>query len=143
MKDDIELSKTALRIYLYMLDKAKPMGPREIMRDLELSSPSLVYYHLKRLEEYGLVTRKDGGYVAVPGYRLKGYILIGRRLIPHLIFYSFIYFGLLLVELIGLLINIFDNEPISREFIVLIIFTLATFLLLLVEGIKHSRYIYK
>ncbi len=139
---DRELSKTSLKIYMYLLARNEPVGPREIARELGLSSPSLAYYHLKRLEELGLIRREDRGYIALPGLRMEGYIAIGRRLVPRLILYSFIYLGLLLVEIAGLILNIIRNILPTIELIVLIIFTAITFLLLLVEGIRSYRTIW-
>jgi len=136
---DKELSKTSLRIYMYLLSRNEPIGPRQIMRELGLSSPSLAYYHLKRLEELGLVKRNNNGYIAVPGLKIEGYIFIGRKLIPRLILYSFIYLGLLIVEIAGLILNLLRGITPTIELIILIIFTGMTFLLLLVEGIRSYK----
>jgi len=136
---DKELSKTSLRVYMYLLSRNEPIGPRQIMRELGLSSPSLAYYHLKRLEELGLVKRNNNGYIAVPGLKIEGYIFIGRKLIPRLILYSFIYLGLLIVEIAGLILNLLRDITPTIELIILIIFTGMTFLLLLVEGIRSYK----
>ena len=136
---DKELSKTSLRVYMYLLSRNEPIGPRQIMRELGLSSPSLAYYHLKRLEELGLVKRNNNRYIAVPGLKIEGYIFIGRKLIPRLILYSFIYLGLLIVEIAGLILNLLRDITPTIELIILIIFTGMTFLLLLVEGIRSYK----
>jgi len=136
---DKELSKTSLRVYMYLLSRNEPIGPRQIMRELGFSSPSLAYYHLKRLEELGLVKRNNNGYIAVSGLKIEGYIFIGRKLIPRLILYSFIYLGLLIVEIAGLILNLLRDITPTIELIILIIFTGMTFLLLLVEGIRSYK----
>ncbi len=136
---DRELSKTSLRVYLYLLTRNEPVGPREITRGLELSSPSVAYYHLKKLEELGLVKKDNNGYVAVPGLKIEGYILIGRKIVPRLILYSFMYLGLLVIEILGVVVNILRKTPPSIELITLIIFTLTTALLLLIEGIRSYK----
>ena len=136
---DTDLSKTSLKIYMYLLSRSEPIGPREITRELGLSSPSLAYYHLKRLEELGLARRNAKGYIAVPGLKIEGYIFIGRKLIPRLILYSFIYLGLLIVEIAGLILNLLRSMTPTIELIILIIFTGMTFLLLLAEGIRSYK----
>ena len=136
---ETELSKTTIRIYLYMMSKNEPLGPREIMRELGLSTPSLVYYHLKKLEEQGLVKKTSSGYVAVPGIKIEGYIQLGRKLVPRLLLYSFIYLGILVIELMGLMINLSRNVPVSREYVILIIFTSMTAMILLIEGLRSCR----
>ncbi len=140
---ETELSKTAIRIYLYMLGKNEPLGPREIMRELGLSSPSLVYYHLRKLEEQGLVKKINNGYIAIPGIKIEGYIQLGRKLVPRLLLYSFIYLGILLIELVGLIINLSKNIPVSMEYIVLIIFTSITSIIFLLEGLRSYKLLHK
>ena len=51
----------ALQIYLLLVSEGKPMGVRDIQARLSLSSPSVAHYHLRKLEEMGLVTRDPGG----------------------------------------------------------------------------------
>jgi predicted DNA-binding transcriptional regulator len=45
----IVLRGNSLRIYLYLLRMRRPMGVRDIWRELDISSPSLVQYHIDRL----------------------------------------------------------------------------------------------
>lgn len=136
---ETELSKTTIRIYLYMLSRNEPLGPREIMRALGFSTPSLVYYHLRKLEEQGLVKKTNNGYIAVPGIKIEGYIQLGRKLVPRLLLFSFIYLGILAVELVGLIINLTGNIPVSREYIILLIFTAITATILLIEGLRSYK----
>ncbi len=72
------LEGTALRVYTYLL-KQGPAGPREVSKALGLSSPSLAYYHLKRLEEAGLVRRlSDGQYDVCRTVKIEGHMVIGK-----------------------------------------------------------------
>lgn len=81
----LELSGTALRAYLVLLRSRKPMGVRELQRALKLRSPSTARHHLERLEQLGLVERKETGYVAKPPQRgfLKTYLVLHGRLVPR------------------------------------------------------------
>ena len=132
---DVELTGTTLKVYLYLLSQNKPIGPRALTRALGLSSPSLAYYHLKKLEEMGLVERKSDGYIAVPTAEIKGFIVLGRKLIPRLLFYAMFYLGLLITETIAIIVNVLSKEPISMELLTLTLITGITFTIFLAEGI--------
>ncbi len=59
IKDDIiaSLTGTALRVFVYVLKKAKDVGVRETQRDLGLKSASHSQYHLQRLGQLGLIEK--------------------------------------------------------------------------------------
>ena len=75
-----QLSGTTLKVYAYLVSRGEPVGPREITRALGLSSPSLAYYHLRKLEELGFVRRESEGYIAIPGAKIEGFISLVRSL---------------------------------------------------------------
>jgi len=53
-----ELKGTALKVYLVLLKRGdEGAGPRTIQRELKLSNPSLVSYHIEKLVSLGLVER--------------------------------------------------------------------------------------
>jgi len=128
-KEIQQLSTTTLKIYIHLLEQNKPQGPREITRTLNLSSPSIAYYHLRKLEELGLVKKTLDGYIAVPGARIEGYITIGRRILPRLKFYALLYTGLLIVELLGLVLTILNKQVPKPELMVLITITVVTIII--------------
>jgi len=68
-----ELKGTTLRVYWAIMKRGtEGVGPREIMRELDLSSPSVAAYHLEKLKSMGLVDKDSaGGYVAVEGARQR------------------------------------------------------------------------
>ena len=58
-----ELKGNTLRVYWCLLNSSSQFfGPRQIQRDLGFSSPSLAVYHLDKLLDLGLVTKKGGEY---------------------------------------------------------------------------------
>jgi hypothetical protein len=48
-----ELEGITLSVYLYIVKKGKPVGPRDVMKGANLSSPSVAYRHLQKLEDMG------------------------------------------------------------------------------------------
>ncbi|MEM2448202.1 MAG: hypothetical protein QXT14_04550, partial [Candidatus Bathyarchaeia archaeon] len=87
-KIEYALKGKTLQVYMYLLRSRRGVGVREVQRALRLSSPSLAFHHLDKLEALGLVgkdaygryvvTRKvDVGvlslFVNVLGYALPRY----------------------------------------------------------------------
>ncbi|MCW4006498.1 MAG: hypothetical protein NWF04_07915 [Candidatus Bathyarchaeota archaeon] len=96
-----ELEGTTLNIYAYAVKEGKPVGPREVMRATNLTSPSIAHWHLQKLESLGLLMKNQyGEYAVKEKVGVSGHLWIGRTLVPRLIFYSFFFMGILLVELI-------------------------------------------
>lgn len=81
-----------------MLKNRKPIGVREVQRELNLSSPSVARYHLSKLENAGFVKQKDGNYV-VCKVLLENSIRINRVIIPRFLFYAVLAIVIMLVEL--------------------------------------------
>jgi hypothetical protein len=45
-----DLERITLKVYLYVMKKGKPVGPRDIIKGVNLSSPSVDYRHLQKLD---------------------------------------------------------------------------------------------
>jgi predicted transcriptional regulator len=98
-----ELGGTTLKIYNYMLKQKRPVKLTKIQRDLNISSKSLVHYHLKKLVEEGLVKEVDEGYV-VSKVVLEDYIKIRSMILPYSIFLaSFFVTSLVIFVLLSLI----------------------------------------
>ena len=134
-----KLEGTPLKIYAYLL-KHGPAGPREIARALGLKSPSLAYYHLRKLESAGLVKRLPGGeYEADPDADIEGFLVIGKWLIPRLLAYAAFYAGMLAVEAYVTWLRIANKEPITPELTALILITTLSLALFLTESLKLTH----
>ena len=97
---DEELEGITLSVYLYVVKKGKPVGPRDTMKGAHLSSPSVAYRHLEKLEDLGLLKKNEHGeYIIRRKASVGGYIWIGRRLLPKMLVYSTVFMGILIVEL--------------------------------------------
>ena len=95
----VELERTTFSVYLFVAKKGKPVGPRDVMRGAHLSSPSVAYRHLQKLEDSGLLKKNEyGEYLLKKKMKVNGYRWIGRRLLPHAMFYFYFFFGLFITE---------------------------------------------
>jgi hypothetical protein len=138
--DSQEPEGTALNVYSYVVKKGKPVGPREVMRGASLSSPSVAYWHLQKLENAGLEKNKAGEYVVKEKTSISGHIWIGRNLVPRLMCYSLFFLGILIVE--GTIISIqfsYSGEIPNLALIYLIATNAIAFALFLGEGLLLRR----
>lgn|SRR5487761_681814 len=83
------LTGTTLEVYRFLITHGEPVGPREVMRSLELSGPSVSSFHLQKLERMGLI-RKDhaNGLYSADHVYLKHFVLLRTHLIPRYFFYA-------------------------------------------------------
>ena len=125
-----DISKTSLKIYMFLLESSRPQGVREIARSLNIPV-STVYYHLKRLEELGLVTHDPRGYQASRTIEIEGFVVLGKRVIPRLLVYSMFFLGILLGELVVILLT----RAVNPDRIAVLLTSLLAFAILLVEGL--------
>ena len=96
-----ELEGITLSVYLYAVKKGAPVGPRDVVKGAQLSSPSVAYRHLEKLEDLGLLQKNEfGEYVIKRKARVGGYVWVGRRMVPKMLAYSIVFMGILIVELV-------------------------------------------
>jgi DNA-binding transcriptional ArsR family regulator len=81
------LRGTTLDIYRLLVTTSEPLGIREIQRTLNLSSPSVVQYHLEKLERAKLLRKEKGNYV-VNRVVLENCVRISHFLVPRYLFYT-------------------------------------------------------
>lgn len=136
-----ELEGTTLNVYSYVVKEGKSVGPREVMRATNLTSPSVAHWHLQKLEGLGLLTKTEyGEYIVKEKVNVSGHLWVGRTLVPRLIFYSFFFMGILIIEL-GLLAYplIIQGQAPSIYLYYLISPTAIATVLFLAEGIWLSK----
>lgn len=135
-----EIEGTTFKVYLYLVKEAKPSGPRDVMRGTALSSPSVAYRHLQKLEDLGLIQKNSyGQYVVKEKQAFKGYVWVGRNLMPRLVFYSFFFLGLCLIGLVTVILRVITGEQIQLELLFLIFATGVSSILFMAEGIALLR----
>lgn len=83
------LTGTTLEVYRFLVVHGEPSGPREVMRSLNLSGPSVSAFHLQKLERMGLVRKDDlTGLYSVDRIHLKHFVLLRSHLVPRYLFYA-------------------------------------------------------
>ena len=139
------LQGKTLIIYWTLLKSPEPMGIRELQRQLNLSSPSLVSYHIKKLEELHLIDKTQiGAYFVIRKdniLELKD-LIIFRLLdktwaVPRMFFYALVY-TILFICFIPIFI-IGDNLLITNSFIFALIFGVLGMFFFWYETIKAYK----
>ena len=136
-----ELEGNTLSVYAYIAKSDKPVGTRDVTRGASLSSPSVAHRHLQKLENLGLI-RKDeyGDYVLREKTSIKGYVWVGRTLVPRLMFYSLFFLGALAAEIGIFLVGIVTGAfAVDASFIFLVGVTLIALVMFLFEAISMRR----
>ena len=107
------------------------------MRGASLSSPSVAYWHLQKLENSGLLQKNEAGeYIVKEKTNISGHIWIGRNLVPRLMCYSLFFLGILIVETAIISIQFFYSGEIPNLALLYLIVTNAiAFALFLGEGL--------
>ena len=132
-----ELEGTTFAVYSYVVKEGKAVGTRDVMRGANLSSPSVAYRHLQKLEALGLLQKNEYGEDLVKEKaNIRGYLWVGKTLVPRMLFYSFFFMGILIVEvtILGLHWSVEDYE-FKVFFFYLALITAAAMVLFLIEGV--------
>ncbi|MDT7900961.1 MAG: winged helix-turn-helix domain-containing protein [Acidianus sp.] len=122
--ESINSNETRKKIYYYLLKQGKPTGLKKIQRDLGISSPSLVHYHLRRLEEQGLVKETPEGYI-INKVILSEFVKVANHLIPISAFWSSFFLTSLVLEIALLLTGRIIDSAVFGSIIVGISSTLS------------------
>jgi hypothetical protein len=135
-----ELTKTGMQTYLYLIKVGKPVGPRDVMRGLNLTSPSVAYRNLQKLIDMKLVEKDTySNYFVKEKIGIKGYIWLGKNLIPKFIIFGLIFSGAIIIEIAILLPHLLIGTSIEGSFWLLTIVTITSAVLFLVEGINWKK----
>ena len=139
--DSPEPEGTTLNVYSYVVKQGKPVGPREVMRGSNLSSPSVAYWHLQKLENTGLLEKNAAGeYIVKEKTSISGHIWIGRNLVPRLMCYSLFFLGILLIETVIVAVQFYySGEILNLALLYLIATNGIAFALFLGEGLLLRR----
>ncbi|MCW4000127.1 MAG: hypothetical protein NWE93_07795 [Candidatus Bathyarchaeota archaeon] len=139
--DNDALEGLTLQVYLYVVSQGKPTGPREVTKGAKLSSPSVAYRHLQKLEDLGYLAKNEfGEYLVQKKAHLRDMIWLGHRLVPKMWVYALAFLAGLLVEFVILAVHFSYETPEFKVFFLLL--TLVTglaFAVFAVEGALARR----
>ncbi len=131
---------TTLRVYTYMVKIGEAVGPRDVMRGVGVSSPSVAYHHLQKLLELDLIEKKgNGDYIVKEKVSPSGFVWIWKILVPRLMLYSAFFLGILVIELYVLYIHLVVKEPIESALLPLILITSTAIVLFALEGFQCRK----
>ena len=136
-----ELEGITLNVYLHAVKKGKPVGPRDVMKGVNLSSPSVAYRHLQKLEDQGYLQKNEyGEYTVKRKAHIDGHVWLGRRLLPKMWVYSLIFLAILIVEVFILIVH-FPVETVEFKvfFLLLTLITGLALAVFTVEGYLQNR----
>jgi hypothetical protein len=139
--DTDALEGKTLNVYSYVVKEGKPVGPREVMRATNLSSPSVAYWHLQKLESLGLLQKDSyGEYVVKEKIGVSGHLWIGNKLVPRLMCYSLFFLGIVGTEILLICSQFFlQNKPPNIDLVYLVASNSIAFALFLSEGLLIHR----
>jgi SOS-response transcriptional repressor LexA len=137
-----DLEGNTLNVYAFVVKAGKPVGPREVMRGANLSSPSTAHRQLEKLEALGLIEKTVyGAYVVKVKTGISGHVWVGRNLVPRLICYALFFFGILITETAILVVQFFSQSlTLSLAVGYLVPITAGSAALFLTEGLILWRY---
>jgi hypothetical protein len=133
------LEGTTLAVYTYVAKSRWPVGTRDVVRNLGLSSSSVAFRHLQKLDSMGLLSKTASGeYVVKVKVRVRGNLWVGRRLLPRTLFYSFFFMVALGVEIAILLWHFeVENYEFMVFFSILALITAVATVLFLADGLRE------
>ena len=139
--DKEELEGITLNVYLYCVKKGKPVGPRDVMKGANLSSPSVAYRHLQKLEDLGYLQKNEyGEYTFKSKGHVKGYTWLGRRLVGKMWLYALLFTGILIVELSVFILHFsVENYEFKVFFSLLMLITGLALTVFTVEGLLQNK----
>jgi hypothetical protein len=125
---------------VFLVKVGKPVGPRDLMREANLSSPSVAYRNLQKLTDLGLVVKDEyGNYIVKKKIGMKGYVWVGKTLMPSFAIFGFIFVGILIAE-IGILIpHLLLGSPIQESFWLLTVVTVVSAVIFLAEALRFRK----
>ncbi len=140
MDSQDELNASTFQTYVYLVRIGRPVGPRDVMRGANLSSPSVAYRNLQKLMDYGLIVKDAyGNYVVKEKVGLKGHVWIGKALVPRYLVFGLIFVGVLIAEMVILLPHLLVGASVEGGFWLMILLTIITAAIFLTDGLNYRK----
>ncbi len=137
LEPDKDLNASTFQTYVYLVKAGRPVGPRDVMRGADLSSPSVAYRNLQKLVDLGLVVKDTyGNYAVKEKVGKKGYVWVGKTLIPTFAIFGFIFIGVLIGEIAILIPHLLVGASIQESLWLLILVTAVSAVIFLEEALR-------
>lgn len=94
------LKGNTLRLYWYLVKTGRPVTIHEAQKELNLSSPGLVSYHLNKLVDLGLVDKTRGEYEPLEEVKvgvLRYFVRLYGFMVPRYVFYAVFFTALFII----------------------------------------------
>jgi hypothetical protein len=127
------LKGKTLKVYRYMYKAGRVVRVNDIQRALNLSSPSVAQYHVKKLLQFGLIREEQEGY-AIDKVILSNVIRFRRVSMP----YQAAYLAFFVASLIVLLTVLRPSGITAPYFFALLVIAVAA-VIAVYEAIKTLR----
>ncbi len=139
--DTQEIEGLTLNVYLHAVNRGKPVGPRDVMKGAGLSSPSVAYRHLQKLEDLGYLQKNEyGEYSVKRKAHLRGQVWLGSHLLPKMWLYASLFFAILMVEVIILAIHYtIETYEFKVFFLLLTLITGLALAVFALEGLLQRK----
>jgi hypothetical protein len=136
-----QLNATAFHTYVYLVKAGKPVGPREVMRGADLTSPSVAYRNLQKLMDLGLVLKDEyGNYAVKEKVGLKGHVWLGKTIVPRFIVFGLVFLGVLIAEVAILVPHLLLSASVEGSFWLLTAITIVAAAIFLIEGSRFRKH---
>jgi hypothetical protein len=140
MQPEEELNSTTFDIYLYLMKVKAPTGPRDVMRAMNISSPGVVHRHLQKLADLDWIDKDAyGRYTVKKKVGFKGYVWLGKYLLPRSFLFAFAFLALAIVWLIVLGIHMWLASPIDQSYSVLTVVTVLAAASFIIESFRPRK----
>jgi hypothetical protein len=140
VENDEELNAATFQTYVYLVKVGKPVGPRDVMRGANLSSPSVAYRNLQKLVDLGLVVKDEyNNYVVKEKVGMKGYVWVGKTLMPTFAIFGFIFLGVLITEIAILIPHLVVGAGIEESFWLLMVITIVATSIFLIQALRFRK----
>lgn len=128
--DDV-LRGTTLRVYRFLYRHGRPARITEIQKALQMRSPSLAEYHIKKLQAAGLIQEKEDGYM-VDRILFENMVRIRGAILPLRVAYSG-FFATTLLLMLTLL-----RPPLTPFFVFAIVVNLSALAIFVYEAVSRA-----
>jgi hypothetical protein len=135
-----ELSNTTFDIYLYLVKIGAPTGPRDLMRAMDISSPGVVHRHLQKLADLDWVEKDAyGRYTIKKKIGFRGYIWVGKRLIPLSTLFAITFMALAVIWICVFALHLGLGSPIDQSYSILTVVTVIAAVLFVIEAFRPRK----